>query len=137
IVEVDLPHTEQGVAAYYIVAPAEASSNLARFDGIRFGRRANVGPGEDLFDLYCRSRSEGFGPEVQRRIMLGTYVLSAGYYDAYYLTALKVRRRIKQDYDAAFSPEGSGCHAILMPSSPGPAFRIGEKSADPLAMYLE
>ncbi len=137
IVEVDLPHIEHGIAAYYIVAPAEASSNLARFDGIRYGRRATLGAGEGLFDLYCKSRGEGFGAEVQRRIMLGTYVLSAGYYDAYYTTALKVRRKIKGDYDAAFSENGGGCHALLMPSSPGPAFKIGSKTSDPLAMYLE
>jgi aspartyl-tRNA(Asn)/glutamyl-tRNA(Gln) amidotransferase subunit A len=135
IVEIDLPHTEHGIAAYYIVAPAEASSNLARYDGIRYGRRAagDGGTPDSLFDLYCRSRAEGFGPEVQRRIMLGTYVLTAGYYDAYYNTALKVRRRIRADYDAAFA---AGCHAILMPSTPTPAFRIGEK-VDPLSMYLE
>jgi aspartyl-tRNA(Asn)/glutamyl-tRNA(Gln) amidotransferase subunit A len=133
IVEVDLPHTEHSVAAYYIVAPAEASSNLARYDGIRYGHRTEARPGDSLMDLYCRSRAEGFGKEVQRRIMLGTYVLSAGYYDAYYTTALRVRRRIKGDYDAAFA---AGCHAILLPSSPTPAFRIGEKS-DPLSMYLE
>jgi aspartyl-tRNA(Asn)/glutamyl-tRNA(Gln) amidotransferase subunit A len=134
--EVDLAHTEHGIAAYYIVAPAEASSNLARYDGVRYGHRSAGGdgrPAETLLDLYCRTRAEGFGPEVQRRIMLGTYVLSAGYYDAYYNTALKVRRKIKEDYDAAFS---AGCHAILLPSTPTPAFRIGEK-VDPLSMYLE
>jgi aspartyl-tRNA(Asn)/glutamyl-tRNA(Gln) amidotransferase subunit A len=87
--------------------------------------------------MYSRTRAEGFGPEVQRRIMLGTHVLSSGYYEAYYLTALKVRRKIKGDYDAAFAEDGGGCHALLMPSSPGPAFRIGEKTGDPLAMYLE
>ncbi len=111
--------TDFGIAAYYIVAPAEAASNLARFDGIRYGHRAKLAPGENLNDLYCKSRAEGFGPEVQRRIMLGTHVLSSGYYDAYYNTALKVRRKIKGDYDEAFR---MGCHAILMPSSPGPAF---------------
>lgn len=137
IVEVDLPHIEHGIAAYYIVAPAEASSNLARYDGVRFGRRAPLRPGEGLEEMYSRSRAEGFGPEVQRRIMLGTFALSAGYYEAYYGTALKVRRKIKGDYDAAFSESGAGCHAILMPSSPGPAFRAGEKSGDPLSMYLE
>jgi aspartyl-tRNA(Asn)/glutamyl-tRNA(Gln) amidotransferase subunit A len=134
IVDVDLPHTEHGIAAYYIVAPAEASSNLARFDGIRYGHRAKIEPGEDLFDLYCKSRAEGFGHEVQRRIMLGTYVLSSGYYDAYYTTALKVRRKIKGDYDAAFA---AGCRALLLPSSPTPAFKLGSKLNDPLAMYLE
>jgi aspartyl-tRNA(Asn)/glutamyl-tRNA(Gln) amidotransferase subunit A len=134
VIDIDLPRTDDGIAAYYIIAPAEASSNLARFDGIRYGRRAALAPGESLTDLYCKTRAEGFGPEVQRRIMLGTYVLSAGYYDAYYVTALKARRLIKADYDEAFA---RGCHAILMPSSPTPAFRIGEKTADPLAMYLE
>ncbi|MEX2218265.1 MAG: Asp-tRNA(Asn)/Glu-tRNA(Gln) amidotransferase subunit GatA, partial [Phycisphaerales bacterium] len=159
VIDVDLPHADYGIAAYYIVAPAEASSNLARFDGIRFGRRAELGPGETLMDLYCRSRGEGFGAEVQRRIMLGTYVLSAGYYDAYYLTALRARRKIKDDFDAVLAgtedtaedtggrAAGGGtqaargtagpgrCHALLMPSAPTPAFRLGEKAADPLAMY--
>lgn len=133
IVDVELPLLDHGIAAYYIVAPAEASSNLARFDGIRYGHRAALGPGEDLFDLYCKSRSEGFGPEVQRRIMLGTHVLSSGYYDAYYNTALKVRRRMKQDFDRIFAD----CQAVLMPASPSPAFKVGEKTSDPLAMYLE
>jgi aspartyl-tRNA(Asn)/glutamyl-tRNA(Gln) amidotransferase subunit A len=137
IVEVDLPHADYGIDAYYIVAPAEASSNLARFDGVRYGRRAEPRPGEGLEDMYRRSRAEGFGPEVQRRIMLGTHVLSSGYYDAYYLRALKVRRKIKGDFDAAFGEGGGGCHALLMPSSPGPAFKIGSKGGDPLAMYLE
>ncbi len=139
IVEVDLPHMDEGIAAYYIISPAEASSNLARYDGIRYGRRAELKPGEGLEDLYRRSRAEGFGPEVQRRIMLGTHVLSAGYYDAYYNTALKVRRLIKQDYDAAFAGQGGkgGCHALLMPTAPHPAFRLGEKADDPLALYLE
>jgi aspartyl-tRNA(Asn)/glutamyl-tRNA(Gln) amidotransferase subunit A len=134
IIDIDLPLTDYGIAAYYIVAPAEASSNLARFDGVRYGRRAQLAPGEDLLDLYCKSRSEGFGPEVKRRIMLGTHVLSSGYYEAYYNTALKVRRKILADYNAAFSQP---CHAILMPATPGPAFKLGEKTADPLAMYLE
>lgn len=133
VTDVDLPHTDYGIAAYYIIAPAEASSNLARYDGVRFGRRAAIGPGEGLNDLYCRSRGEGFGPEVRRRIMLGTHVLSSGYYDAYYSTALKVRRRIQQDYLAAFA----SCDVVVMPTTPNPAFRIGEKTADPLAMYLE
>jgi aspartyl-tRNA(Asn)/glutamyl-tRNA(Gln) amidotransferase subunit A len=132
--DIDLHHTEHGIAAYYIIAPAEASSNLARYDGIRYGRRAALARDETLEDLYARSRAEGFGAEVRRRIMLGTHVLSSGYYDAYYNTALKVRRLIKRDFDDAFR---SGCHAILLPSSPSPAFRIGEKLADPLALYLE
>ncbi len=135
VIDVDLPLTAAGIAAYYIIAPAEASSNLARFDGIRYGRRAELRPGEDLMDLYCRSRAEGFGEEVQRRIMLGTHVLSSGYYDAYYATALKVRALITRDFALAF--QGGGCHALLMPSSPTPAWPIGEKTADPLAEYLE
>ena len=133
VVEVDLPLIDHGIAAYYIVAPAEASSNLARLDGVRFGRRASLGPGEGLEALYARSRGEGFGAEVKRRIMLGTHVLSSGYYDAYYNTALKVRRRLLADFERAFE----GCDAILMPSTPGPAFKIGEKTGDPISMYLE
>jgi aspartyl-tRNA(Asn)/glutamyl-tRNA(Gln) amidotransferase subunit A len=135
--EIDLAHAEYAVAAYYIIAPAEASSNLARFDGVRYGRRADLGAdgmGGALYDLYARSRAEGFGREVQRRIMLGTHVLSSGYYDAYYSTALKARRLIKQDFDDAFR---AGVHAVLMPASPSPALRRGEKTSDPLALYLE
>lgn len=129
-VDVDLPHTSYGIPTYYIVATAEASSNLARYDGVHYGHRCqNV---QDLLDLYSRSRAEGFGPEVQRRIMLGTYALSSGYYDAYYLRALKVRRLIKNDFDAAFKQ----CDAILCPTTTGPAFRLGAKSSDPLQMYL-
>ncbi|MCP3905692.1 MAG: Asp-tRNA(Asn)/Glu-tRNA(Gln) amidotransferase subunit GatA [Planctomycetes bacterium] len=131
IVEVDLPLTRYGVATYYVIAPAEASSNLARYDGIRYGRRATLAAGENLDDLYARSRAEGFGPEVQRRIMIGTYALSAGYYDAYYGRALQVRRLISEEYDRAFAK----CDAIIGPTSPIPAFRLGEK-ADPLTMYL-
>ncbi len=131
IVPIELPLTDYGISTYYVIAPAEASSNLARYDGIRYGHRAEIKGDEDLFDLYAKSRAEGFGPEVQRRIMLGTYVLSSGYYDAYYKRALQVRRLIKQEYDAAFTQ----CHAILGPTSPMPAFRIGGK-ADPLTMYL-
>ncbi len=133
IVDVELPHIDHGIAAYYIIAPAEASSNLARFDGVRFGRRAALGPGDDLATLFRRSRAEGFGHEVQSRIMLGTHVLSSGYYDAYYNTALRVRRRIKMDYDQAFE---AGCHALLLPAAPEPAFKQGEKLGDALAMYL-
>ena len=132
--EIDLPHAGHAVAAYYLIATAEASSNLARFDGVRYGRRASLGPGEGLEELYTRSRAEGFGHEVQRRIMLGTHALSSGYYDAYYLTALKVRTLIRRDYDRAFA---SGCEAVLMPVTTGPAFRLGEKLEDPLALYLE
>lgn len=139
IVDVELPHLTYGIAAYYIVAPAEASSNLARYDGVRYGHRATLEKGDDLIDLYAKSRAEGFGDEVQRRIMLGTYVLSSGYYDAYYLTALKARRLIKRDFDNAFSTSAGhpGVHAILMPSSPHPAWKIGEKASDPLSVYLE
>lgn len=131
IVDIDLPLTDCGIATYYVIAPAEASSNLARYDGIRYGRRAKLEPDEDLFDLYAKSRAEGFGPEVQRRIMLGTYVLSAGYYDAYYTRALQARRLIRNEFDRAFSQ----CHALLGPTSPTPAFPIGAK-VDPLSMYL-
>ena len=109
IVDIDLPLTDYGIATYYVIATAEASGNLARYDGIRYGRRAKLEPDEELYDLYARSRGEGFGEEVQRRIMLGTYVLSAGYYDAYYLRALRVRRLIKQEYDRAFE----SCQALL------------------------
>lgn len=137
IVEINLHHAEHAVAAYYLIAPAEASSNLSRFDGVRYGHRA--GNPTDLEDLYVRSRTEGFGPEVRRRIMLGTHILSSGYYDAYYLTALKARRLIKGDYDAVFEPEDGtpACDAVLMPAAPGPAFKLGEKTGDPLALYLE
>jgi aspartyl-tRNA(Asn)/glutamyl-tRNA(Gln) amidotransferase subunit A len=127
--EISLPHTEYAVAVYYIVATAEASSNLARYDGMRFGHRAG---GKDLLETYMLSREEGFGPEVKRRIMLGTYALSAGYYDAYYLKAQRVRALIKQDFHAAFQR----CDAILTPTAPTTAFKIGEKIADPLQMYL-
>ncbi|MFM9958668.1 MAG: Asp-tRNA(Asn)/Glu-tRNA(Gln) amidotransferase subunit GatA [Phycisphaerales bacterium] len=145
VVEIDLPRLEHGIAAYYIVALAEASSNLARFDGVRYGRRAELGPSDTLFDLYAKSRAEGFGAEVRRRIMLGTYTLSSGYYDAYYTTALKARRLIKQDFDGVFGIERgrageraeAGVHAVLMPTAPTPAFRIGEKTSDPIEMYLE
>lgn len=131
IVDISLPHTELAVAVYYILAPAEASSNLARYDGVRYGFRAQKP--KDLEDLYCRSREEGFGPEVKRRIMIGTYVLSSGYYDAYYLRAQKVRTLIAKDFADAFSQK---CDLILCPTAPTPAFKIGEKSTDPLAMYL-
>jgi len=128
--EVSLPHTEYAVADYYIIAPAEASSNLARFDGVKYGYRAPEY--EDLIDMYKKSRSGGFGPEVKRRIMIGTYALSSGYYDAYYGRAMKVRTLIKRDYDRAFDK----VDALLSPVSPTPAFKIGEKMSDPLSMYL-
>jgi aspartyl-tRNA(Asn)/glutamyl-tRNA(Gln) amidotransferase subunit A len=141
VVEIDLPLTDHAIAAYYLIATAEASSNLARFDGVRYGRRAALRPGEDLAALYARSRAEGLGPEVQRRIMLGTHALSSGYYDAYYATAQKVRRLIRAEFDRAFNdrdlgPAG-GCHAVLMPCSPSPAWRTGAKAGDPLSEYLE
>ena len=130
IVDIDLPHTGYGIPTYYIVATAEASSNLARYDGVRYGRRCDQPV--DLLDLYTRSRAEGFGDEVKRRIMLGTYALSSGYYDAYYLRALKVRRLIKRDFDRAFEK----CDAILCPTTTSPAFQFGDKTENPLAMYL-
>ncbi len=133
VVEVDLPHTEYGLPCYYIVAPAEASSNLARYDGVHYGHRA-ADPA-DLIDLYAASRAEGFGEEVQRRIMLGTYALSSGYYDAYYLRALKVRRLILDDFTKAFGAS-AGVDAILCPTTPTPAFCLDEKCGDPLSMYL-
>jgi aspartyl-tRNA(Asn)/glutamyl-tRNA(Gln) amidotransferase subunit A len=130
IVEVSLPHTEYAVAVYYIVATAEASANLARFDGVRYGHRA-ANPA-NLLDHYGRTREEGFGPEVKRRIILGTYVLSSGYYDAYYLRAQKVRTLIRQDFAAAFEK----VDAIICPTSPEPAFKLGDRTGDPLKMYL-
>ena len=129
IVEVSLPHSDYAVAVYYIVAPAEASANLARFDGVRYGFRHP--DAASVSEMYVKTKSEGFGPEVQRRIMLGTYVLSSGYYDAYYLKAQKVRTLITRDFDAAFGQ----CDVILTPTSPTPAFKMGAKS-DPLEMYL-
>lgn len=128
--EISLPHTHLVVPTYYIVAPAECSSNLARFDGVRFGYRAT--DPQDLEDLYKRSRAEGFGPEVKRRIMIGTYVLSAGYYDAYYLQAQKVRRLIAEDFNRAFNT----VDVIMGPTSPTTAFRLGERINDPVTMYL-
>src|SRR5204862_27247 len=130
IVDIDLPHAKYAIAVYYIIATAEASSNLARYDGVRYGFRAEEAPA--LRDMYKRTREEGFGPEVKRRIMLGTYVLSAGYYDAYYLKAQKVRALLRQDFANAFKQ----CDLILTPTSPTPAFQFGEKVDDPLAMYL-
>ena len=129
IVEVSLPHTEYAMAVYYIIAPAEASANLARFDGVRFGHRSEKAV--DVFSLYCKSRADGFGAEVKRRIIMGTYVLSSGYYDAYYSRAQKVRTLIKRDFDAVFQK----VDALLTPCAPTPAFSFGEKQ-DPLTMYL-
>ena len=131
IVEISLPHTEYAVASYYVIAPAEASSNLSRYDGIRYGYRAS-NP-SDLHDLYCRSRSESFGAEVQRRILIGTFVLSSGYFDAYYLRAQKVRALIAADFKNAFERK---CNLIACPAAPTTAFHIGEKTREPLQMYL-
>ena len=131
MVEVSLPHTKYALPAYYIVAAAEASSNLARYDGVRYGLRE---AGRDIVDMYERTRASGFGEEVRRRIMIGTYVLSAGYYDAYYLRAQKVRSLIKRDFEDCFK---AGVDAILTPTTPSAAFAIGEKGAgDPIEMYL-
>ena len=128
--EISLPHTDYAIAAYYIIAPAEASANLARYDGVRYGFRA--ADAEELIDMYKQTRSQGFGDEVKRRIMLGTYALSSGYYDAYYLKAQKVRTLIKSDFDKAFEK----VDVIVTPTAPTPAFKIGERTADPLQMYL-
>ena len=131
IVEVSLPHTKYALPTYYIVAPAECSSNLARYDGVKYGYRASNA--RDITDLYERSRGEGFGAEVQRRILIGTYVLSAGYYDAYYSRAQKLRTLIKRDFELAFEK----CDVMLTPATPGPAFGVGAKTTDPLEMYLQ
>ncbi len=130
ILEVSLPHTEYAIATYYVIATAEASANLARFDGVRYGRRAEGGT--DPIDMYGKTREQGFGQEVKRRIILGTYVLSSGYYDAYYLTGQKVRTLIRRDFEQAFEK----CDAILAPVAPTAAYKIGEKIDDPLQMYL-
>jgi len=139
LVDVELPHARYAIPVYYLVSTAEASSNLARYDGVRYGFRAGVGPAEagphDLREMYARTRAQGFGPEVKRRIMLGTYVLSAGYYDAYYLKAQQVRTLILRDYEQAFRGTNA-VDVIAMPTSPTPAFKIGERVADPLQMYL-
>jgi aspartyl-tRNA(Asn)/glutamyl-tRNA(Gln) amidotransferase subunit A len=129
LVDVSLPHAKHAVSVYYLIATAEASSNLARFDGIRYGLRV---PGEDLTETYTKTRAQGFGPEVRRRIMLGTYALSAGYYDAFYLKAQRVRTLIRRDYDTAFE----SCDIVCTPTTPTPAFALGEKTSDPLEMYL-
>jgi aspartyl-tRNA(Asn)/glutamyl-tRNA(Gln) amidotransferase subunit A len=129
LVDVGLPHTRYGIAAYYLIATAEASSNLARYDGVKYGLRA---PAETLEQMYRRTRSEGFGAEVKRRILLGSFVLSAGYYDAYYRKAQQVRTLLRRDFEAAFER----CDLLLTPTTPGPAWRIGERVADPLEMYM-
>jgi aspartyl-tRNA(Asn)/glutamyl-tRNA(Gln) amidotransferase subunit A len=134
IVDISLPHTKYALPAYYVIAPAEASSNLARYDGVRFGHRARLAQGDGITEMYEKTRAEGFGPEVQRRIMVGTYVLSAGFYDAYYNRARRVRALIKRDFDQVFA---AGIDAILTPATPSAAFGLGEKSdADPVEMYL-
>src|SRR5262249_43997959 len=130
LVDLSLPHSPYALAAYYIVAPAEASSNLARYDGMHYGHRTKQKA--DLIGTYSKSRGEGFGKEVERRIMIGTYVLSQGYKDKYYVQALKVRRLVKKDFDEAFAQ----CDVVMGPTTPTAAFKIGEKSDDPLAMYL-
>ncbi|MFH1362408.1 MAG: Asp-tRNA(Asn)/Glu-tRNA(Gln) amidotransferase subunit GatA [bacterium] len=130
IVEISMPSFEYAVSTYYLIAPAEASSNLARYDGVKFGQRSK--DAKDLLSMYYQTRAEGFGQEVKRRIMIGTYALSAGYYDAYYLKALKVRTLIKQDFEKAFAK----CDFLVSPTAPSVAFKIGEKTADPLAMYV-
>ncbi|PCD78115.1 Asp-tRNA(Asn)/Glu-tRNA(Gln) amidotransferase subunit GatA [Pseudothioclava arenosa] len=134
IVDISLPHTKYALPAYYVIAPAEASSNLARYDGVRYGHRAKLGKGDGITEMYEKTRAEGFGPEVQRRVMIGTYVLSAGFYDAYYNRARRVRALIKRDFDLAFA---DGIDAILTPATPSSAFGLGEMaSADPVEMYL-
>ena len=131
---ISLPHTKYALPAYYVIAPAEASSNLARYDGVRYGHRAKLAHGDGITEMYEKTRAEGFGPEVQRRIMIGTYVLSAGFYDAYYNRARKVRALIKRDFEAVFA---DGVDAILTPATPSAAFGLGEMAnADPIAMYL-
>jgi len=130
IIEVDMPYLDYAIAAYYVIATAEASSNLARYDGVHYGHRSKEA--EDYIEVYSKSRAEGFGKEVKRRIMLGTYALSSGYYDAYYLKALKVRNLIRGDFTRVFER----CDCIMMPVSPTTAFKIGEKTAEPLQMYL-
>jgi aspartyl-tRNA(Asn)/glutamyl-tRNA(Gln) amidotransferase subunit A len=131
-IEVSLPHSEYCVAVYYVIAPAEASSNLARYDGVKYGLRSEFKEGNGLMEMYKKTRSEGFGAEVKRRIMIGTYSLSSGYYDAYYRKASQVRTLIKRDFEEAFQK----CDVILTPAAPAPAFKIGEKMDDPLQMYL-
>lgn len=135
MVDISLPHTDYAIATYYIIATAEASANLARYDGVKYGFRAGMDSGaakQDLIEMYEQTRSQGFGPEVKRRIILGTYVLSSGYYDAYYLKAQRVRTLLKRDFDEAFRK----CDCIMTPTSPTCAFKVGEKSDDPLQMYL-
>ena len=132
LVDIDLPHARYAIPVYYLIATAEASSNLARYDGVRYGHRAALDKDGTLQEMYDRTRDEGFGAEVKRRIMLGTYVLSAGYYDAYYLKAQQVRTLLRRDYEQAFTT----VDVVAMPTTPTPAFKLGEKTGDPLQMYL-
>ena len=133
LIDIELPHASSAIPVYYLICTAEASSNLARYDGVKYGYRAALRRGEGLSAMYNRSRDEGFGAEVKRRIMLGTYVLSAGYYDAYYLKAQQVRTLLRRDYEQAFAQ----VDVIALPTTPTPPFRLGERSDDPLKMYLE
>ncbi|MEO0634958.1 MAG: amidase family protein, partial [Pseudomonadota bacterium] len=133
IIDISLPHTKYALPAYYVIAPAEASSNLARYDGVRYGHRARLDQGDGITEMYEKTRAEGFGAEVQRRVMIGTYVLSAGFYDAYYNRARKVRTLIKKDFEDVFA---QGIDAILTPATPSAAFGLGEASDDPVEMYL-
>ena len=132
LVDISLPHTKYALPAYYVIAPAEASSNLARYDGVRYGHRAKMAEGDGITEMYEKTRAEGFGDEVKRRVMIGTYVLSAGYYDAYYLRAQKVRTRIVEDFENAWQT----CDAILTPTAPSAPFAVGRKVNDPVQMYL-
>ncbi len=133
IVDISLPHTKYALPAYYVIAPAEASSNLARYDGVRYGHRAKLGQGDGITEMYEKTRAEGFGAEVKRRVMIGTYVLSAGFYDAYYNRARKVRTLIKKDFEDVFA---QGVDAILTPATPSAAFPLGQEFDDPVQMYL-
>ncbi|MEM9845081.1 MAG: amidase family protein, partial [Pseudomonadota bacterium] len=131
--DISLPHTKYALPAYYVIAPAEASSNLARYDGVRYGHRAKLSQGDGITEMYEKTRAEGFGAEVKRRVMIGTYVLSAGFYDAYYNRARKVRALIKRDFEQVFA---EGIDAILTPATPSAAFELGRETADPVEMYL-
>ena len=133
IVDISLPHTKYALPAYYVVAPAEASSNLARYDGVRYGHRAKLAQGDGITEMYEKTRAEGFGDEVKRRVMIGTYVLSAGFYDAYYNRARRVRALIKKDFEDVFA---EGVDAILTPATPSAAFPLGQEFDDPVQMYL-
>ena len=133
IVDISLPHTKYALPTYYVIAPAEASSNLARYDGVRYGHRAKLSQGDGITEMYEKTRAEGFGAEVKRRVMVGTYVLSAGFYDAYYNRARKVRTLIKKDFEDAFA---QGVDAILTPATPSAAFPLGQTHVDPVEMYL-